>query len=117
MVQWLEGAGVVVEFDAWPCDLEVVGEFSEILESFFDDAKKHEVKRFLCVLSAISGLGKDGLEKVHKSLEIAAIQLSHKKRESSWLWIEPSSRPCKSPETLMNRWFAPEIFPMESPRN
>jgi hypothetical protein len=27
------------------------------------------------------------------------------------------SRPCKSPETLMNRWFAPEIFPMESPRN
>lgn len=90
VAEWLEGMGIEVELDSWPCDLKVVGEFSEILESFFEDARKREVRRFLCVLSAISGLGKDGLEEIHKSLEAAAIRLSHKGRESSWLWIEPS---------------------------
>lgn len=89
--EWLEGMGIAVELESWPCDLTIVGDFSEILESFFDGAKKLGVKRFLCVLSAISGLGKDGLEEIHKSLETAAIRLSHKGRESSWLWIEPSA--------------------------
>lgn len=88
---WLAGMGIAVELDSWPCDLKIVGDFSEILENFFDDSKKLGVKRFLCVLSAISGLGKDGLEEIHKSLETAAIRLSHKGRESSWLWIEPST--------------------------
>lgn len=87
---WLVGVGITVSLESWPCDLKVVGDFSEILDGFFDDAKTHNVNRFLCVLSAISGLGKDGLEEIHKSLEAAAIRLSHKGRESSWLWIEPS---------------------------
>ena len=49
-----------------------------------------------------------------KSDEAARLKLLNaaKKHDS-----ELFSRPCKSPETLMNRWFAPEIFPMESPRN
>lgn len=88
---WLDGMGIRVELDSWPCDLKMAGDFSEVLERFFDDAKNRGVKRFLCVLSAISGLGKDGLEEIHKSLEMAAIRLSHKGRESSWLWIEPSA--------------------------
>lgn len=93
---WLEGTGITVELESWNCDLKVVGDFSEVLDRFFDDAKVRDVKRFLCVLSAISGLGKDGLEEIHKSLEAAAIRLSHKGRESSWLWIEPST---------VNSWF------------
>lgn len=93
---WLEGTGITVELESWSCDLKVVGDFSEVLDRFFDDAKSHEVGRFLCILSAISGLGKEGLEEILKSLEAAAIRLSHKDRESSWLWIEPSTA---------NNWF------------
>lgn len=90
LYEWFEGTGIAVELECWPSDLMVTGDFSEILERFFDDAKKCYVKRFLCILSAISGLGKDGLEEIHKSLEHAAFCLSHKNRESSWLWIEPN---------------------------
>ena len=71
------------------CDLTISGDFSEVTESFFEDAKKQNVKRFLCVISALSGAGKDGLEQMHDSLKIAAAGLSHKKRSSSWLWVEP----------------------------
>jgi len=67
----------------------VSGEFSEELESFFDDAKKQNVKRFMCVISALSGAGKEGWEQMHDSLKIAAARLSHKNRSSSWLWVEP----------------------------
>lgn len=88
---WLEGMGITVELESRLCDLKIVGNFNEVLECFFDDAKSCGVKRFLCVLSAVSGLGKEGLEEIHKSLEMAAIRLSHKGRESSWLWIEPSA--------------------------
>lgn len=88
---WLEGTGIHVELDSWPCDLRNAGDLSEILESFFDDAKKRGVNRFLSVLSAVSGLGQAGVEEIHKSLETAAIRLSHKDRESSWLWLEPST--------------------------
>ncbi len=95
--EWLEGKGINVQLDSWPCDLKVVSDFSEILDNFFNDAKSCQVNRFLCVLSAISGLGKDGLEEIHKSLETAAIRLSHKNHESSWLWIEPSTT---------NNWFS-----------
>ncbi|WP_201645938.1 class I SAM-dependent methyltransferase [Paraburkholderia metrosideri] len=93
---WLAMAGISIELECWPCDLRVVGDFSELLDVFFDDAKSLGTKRFLCVISALTGLGKDGMEEIHKSLEAASIRLSHKARESSWLWIEP---------TVSNNWF------------
>ncbi len=88
---WLEAHGIDVSLELCPCDLKVSGEFNEILESFFDEAKESGVNRFLCVLSAISGIGKEGLEEIHDSLKLAAAGLSHKKRTSSWLWVEPSN--------------------------
>ncbi len=86
---WLENHGISVFLSLSICDLTVSGEFSEELESFFDDAKKHNVKRFMCVISALSGTGKDGWEQMHDSIKIAAAGLSHRKRSSSWLWVEP----------------------------
>jgi hypothetical protein len=86
---WLEESGINVSLTLSVCNLKIPGEFGEALESFFDDAKRHHVSRFLCVLSAISGIGKEGLEEIHDSLKLAAACLSHKKRNSSWLWIEP----------------------------
>ena len=89
---WLEAYGIEVSLELYPCDLKVSGEFNEVLELFFDDAKKSGVNRFLCVISAISGIKKEGLEEIHDSLKLAAARLSHKQRNSSWLWIEPSSK-------------------------
>lgn len=86
---WFETSGINISLSLALCDLTVSGEFSEVLESFFDDAKKQNVKRFLCVISALSGAGKEGLEQMHDSLKIAAAGLSNKRRSSSWLWVEP----------------------------
>lgn len=86
---WLETSGIHISLSLALCNLTVSGEFSEVLESFFDDAKKHNVKRFLCVISSLSGAGKEGFEQMHDSLKIAAARLSHKGRSSSWLWVEP----------------------------
>lgn len=86
---WLETNGINISLSLSLCDLTVTGEFNEVLESFFDDAKKQGVKRFLCVISALSGAGKEEFEKMHDSLKMAAACLSHKKRSSSWLWVEP----------------------------
>jgi hypothetical protein len=89
---WLENHGIEVSLELHVCDLRVSGEFNEVLELFFDDAKESGVSRFLCLISAVSGIGKEGLEEIHDSLKIAAARLSHKQRNSSWLWIEPSSK-------------------------
>lgn len=86
---WFETNGISINLSLALCDLTVSGDFSEVFESFLDDAKKQDVKRFLCVISALSGAGKEGWEKMHDSLKIAAAGLSHKKRSSSWLWVEP----------------------------
>jgi hypothetical protein len=86
---WLESTGIKISLSLSVCDLTISGDFSEALESFFDDAKKTGVKRFLCVISALTGAGKAGVEDMHDSLKIAAAGLSHKKRSSSWLWVEP----------------------------
>lgn len=50
---WLEASGLNVSVNRSVCDLSISGEFSEVLESFFDDAKEQGVKRFLCVISAL----------------------------------------------------------------
>lgn len=86
---WLETQGIKVTLSLAPCDLTITGEFSETLEHFFEDAKSNNVNRFLSVISAVSGLGKDRFEQIQDSLKIAAASFSHSKRNSSWLWVEP----------------------------
>jgi hypothetical protein len=86
---WLAEAGINVELSLCHCDLTVLGEFSEALEAFFAEAQARGVKRFLCVISALSGAKKEGMEPMIDSLKHAAAGLSHSKRSSSWLWVEP----------------------------
>ena len=86
---WLAGAGLNVELNLCHCDLTVLGDFSETVDGFFTDARARGVSRFLCVISAISGAKKDGVEPMIDSLKHAAAGLSHSKRSSSWLWVEP----------------------------
>jgi hypothetical protein len=86
---WLAGAGIVVELNLCICDLTVLGDFSETLDGFFTDARERDVRRFLCVISAISGAKKEGIEPMIDALKHAAAGLSHSKRSSSWLWVEP----------------------------
>ena len=86
---WFESNGISINLSLALCDLTISGDFSEVFEAFLDDAKKQHAKRFLCVISAFSGAGKDGWEQMHDSLKIAAAGLSHKNRSSSWLWVEP----------------------------
>jgi hypothetical protein len=89
---WLESNGLNVALDLSVCNLKIPGELDEALDFFFDEANKYKVNRFLCVLSAVTGVGKEGLEELHDSLKLAAARLSHKKRTSSWLWIEPHTK-------------------------
>ena len=86
---WLAGAGINVELSLCHCDLTVLGDFCETLDGFFADARDRGVSRFLCVISAISGAKKEGVEPMIDSLKHAAAGLSHSKRSSSWLWVEP----------------------------
>lgn len=86
---WLAGAGIQVELSLCNCDLTILGDFSEVLDGFFTDARAHGVCRFLCIISAISGAKREGIEPMIDSLKYAAAGLSHRKRSSSWLWVEP----------------------------
>lgn len=86
---WLNSKGIVVDLTLSVCDLKISGDFSEVLENFIDDAKSKNINRFLCVISALSGAKKEGLNEMHDSLKIAAASLSSKKRNTSWLWVEP----------------------------
>lgn len=88
---WLATAGIKLDLKTEVCDLTVSGSFNEVLESFFDEANHIRVNRFLCVISALSGVGKEGFEQMHDSLKMAAARLSYSKRNSSWLWVEPYS--------------------------
>ncbi len=86
---WLAGAGITVELSLCHCDLTILGEFSEVLDGVFSDARAKGVNRFLCVISAISGAKREGIEPMIDSLKLAAAGLSHSKKSSSWLWVEP----------------------------
>jgi hypothetical protein len=81
--------GIHTTLELAVCNLEIQGEFSEIMEEFIDSAKRDGNNRFLCVVSAVSGAKKEGLEKMHDAFKTAAAFLSHRKRSSSWLWVEP----------------------------
>ena len=87
---WLQTYGINVTLTLEQCDLTITGEFSEALDSFFENAKSKNVNRFLSVISAVSGLGKERFELMIDSLKIAAANFSHSKRNSSWLWVEPN---------------------------
>lgn len=89
---WLETQGINVTLSLEPCDLTITGSFSEALDNFFDDAKSKNVNRFLSVISAVSGLGKEKFELIQDSLKIAAARLSSSQRNSSWLWVEPPTK-------------------------
>lgn len=90
LAPWLAGAGINVELSLCHCDLTVLGDFSETLEGFFTDARSRGVRRFLCVISALSGAKKEGVEPMIDALKHAAAGLSHSDRSSSWLWVEPN---------------------------
>lgn len=81
--------GIQVDLTSVVSDLRIPGEFSEELDDFFAEAKKENVKRFFCLVSAISGLGKQGMEEIHDSLKMAAARFGSTARSTSWLWIEP----------------------------
>ncbi len=86
---WLASAGIVIELNLFNCDLTILGDFSETLDGIFEHARGRDVRRFLCVISAISGAKKEGVEPMIDSLKLAAAGLSHSKRSSTWLWVEP----------------------------
>lgn len=89
LAPWLATMGLEINLTFHVCDLNISGDFSEILEVFFGEAHIQKVNRFLCVISALSGAKKEGLVQLLDSLKVAAAALSNKKRNSSWLWVEP----------------------------
>lgn len=91
VADWIKGSGIHVELSLNVCDLMIPAQFNEALEDFFSDAKSKGVCRFLCTISAVSGLKKDGMESISDSLKNAAAALGHSKRTSTWLWVEPGS--------------------------
>jgi len=86
---WLATMGLEIDLTLHVCDLNISGDFSEVLESFLQDANGQSINRFLCVVSALSGAKKEGVAQMLDSLKLAAAALSNKKRNSSWLWVEP----------------------------
>ena len=88
---WITGSGIHVELVLSVCDLTIPAELNEYLENFFHDAKVKGVRRFLCTISAVSGLKKEGLESIFDSLKHVATMLGHSQRNSTWLWVEPGA--------------------------
>ena len=86
---WLQSCGINVKLDLHLCNLKISGEVDEILDGFFSEANHYQSNRFLCTISALSGVKKEGLETMMDSLKLIAARLSHKTRCSSWLWVEP----------------------------
>lgn len=88
----LETQGIKVTLNVRNCDLKIPASFGEILEDFFDDAKAKKIKRFLCIISAITGVKKHGFMQIHESFKLAATGLASSKRNSTWVWIEPAPK-------------------------
>lgn len=86
---WLQASGINVKLDLNVCNLNISGETDQILENFFNEAKISQCNRFLCTVSALSGVRQEGMQKMMDSLKLIAARLSHKNRCSSWLWVEP----------------------------
>jgi hypothetical protein len=86
---WLQEQGIQALLNPWISDLRIMADCNAVLDAFFDDAKALGIRRFFCLISAVSGLGKEGLEAIHDSLKIAAARLQNKGPASTLLWIEP----------------------------
>lgn len=86
---WLNANGINTKISFSACDLNLSGKVNEVLDEFFEEASKRGSNRFLCTISALSGAKKEGVELMMDSLKLIAARLSHKKKSSSWLWVEP----------------------------
>lgn len=86
---WLQRHGIEVSLELHTCDIQVAAEYLEIIDDIFDKASANKVNRFFCVLSAISGAGKEELEKMHASFQTTAAKLANKNINGAWLWVEP----------------------------
>ena len=86
---WLNENGINTRISFSACDLNLSGKVNEVLDVFFEEASERGSNRFLCIISAVSGAKKDGVELMMDSLKLIAARLSNKKKSSSWLWVEP----------------------------
>lgn len=90
LTPWLAGMGIAVNLTTAVCDLEIAADVSAELDQFFDAATAQGARRFLSIISAITGVGKETVEKMLDSFKVAASRLARPDRNSSWLWIEPA---------------------------
>lgn len=86
--EWLGRQGISLSVEAHLVDMRVQGEVSQALNTFFDDAQKSGCKRFLCVLSAISGVGAETISEMQGSFQEIASRIGNQPG-GSWVWIEP----------------------------
>ncbi|NDP62411.1 hypothetical protein [Polaromonas sp.] len=86
---WLATNAIYTKLTFSVCDMNISGQINEVLDDFFEEAKAKKSNRFLCTISAVSGIKKEGVERMMDSLKLIAARLSHKQKSSSWLWVEP----------------------------
>lgn len=86
---WLQSQGINVQLELRHCDLTITADFHDVLEELFFDARARNVHRFLCVISALTGVKREGMEALHPSISETAKWLSNKDRNSSVIWVEP----------------------------
>lgn len=85
---WLAEQGIQLSVEASLVDLQLQGEVSHALDTFFKDAQTSGCKRFLCVLSAISGAGPDAISEMQGSFQEIASRIGNQPG-GSWVWLEP----------------------------
>jgi hypothetical protein len=85
---WLAEQGVHVTVDASLVDMRLQGEVSLSLDVYFADAAASGCKRFLCILSAIGGVGAEMISEMQGSFQEIAARIGNKPG-GSWIWIEP----------------------------
>ncbi|WP_422567057.1 hypothetical protein, partial [Ideonella sp.] len=83
---WFSDQAIALTVEASLVDMRVQGEVSYALDTFFDDARRSGCKRFLCVLSAISGVGADMISEMQGSFQEIASRLGNQPG-GSWVWI------------------------------
>ena len=85
---WLAEQGINLSVEASHVDMRMQGEVSQALDTYFDDARASGCKRFLCVLSAISGVGPQAMSEMQASFQEIASRIGNQPG-GSWVWIEP----------------------------
>lgn len=87
----LRSTGIEVTITQHLSDLTILGELTDSLESCIELANKSEINRYMCIASALSGVKLDGMGDMAESFRVTAAILGSRKRNSSWLWVEPSA--------------------------